>query len=118
MDTAAETLVGRADYDEAFLLVGLDGFGLCFFENCVGGLSVASRVHHGTLGSGEFGGGDDFHCLGDFFDVADGLEAAFDFAEGGITGGIGGDGPVNQQNQLGLTQEVFVVLFSFNKLAR
>ena len=110
MDTTAETLVRRADYDEGFLVLGLEGFGLGFFEDCVGCLSVASRVYHCALGSVEFGGGDDFHGFGDFFNVADGLEAAFDFAEGGIAGGIGGDGPVNRSNQLGVVKRCLLSL--------
>ena len=91
MDTAAETLVGRAHYDEGFTVFGLDWLGLCFFEDGVGCLSVGSRVHHGALGFVQFGGGDDFHGFGDFFNVADGLEAAFNFPEGGIASGIRGD---------------------------
>lgn len=93
MDTAAKTLVRGADNDEGFLVFRLDRLGLCFFEDGVGSLAVASGFHHCALGSVEFGGGDDLHGFGDFFDVADGFEAAFDFAEGGIAGGIGGDGP-------------------------
>ena len=95
MDTATETLVRGAHYDEGFLVFRLDGFGLCFFEDGVGGLSIASGFIHGALGSVEFGGSNDFHGLGDFFDIADGFEAAFDFTESGITSGIRRDGPVD-----------------------
>ena len=95
MDTTAKTLVRGAHYDKGFLIFGLDGLGLCFFEDSVGSLSVGSRVYHCALGFIQFGGGDDFHGFGDFFDVADGFEAAFDFTEGGIASGIRGDRPVN-----------------------
>lgn len=95
MNTTAKTFVRGAYYDEAFLVFGLDRLGLCFLEDGIGSLSVTSRFHHCTLGSVEFGGGDDFHGFGDLFDVADGFEPTFDFAEGGIAGGIGGDGSVD-----------------------
>ncbi len=95
MDTAAKTLVRGAHYDEGFVLFRFNRFGFCFFKDNVGSLSVASRFLHCALGSVEFGGGNDFHGFGDFFDVADGFETAFNFAEGGIAGGISGDGPVD-----------------------
>ena len=88
MDTTAKTLVRGAHYDKRFLVFGLDRLGLCFFKDSVGSLSVASRFHHCALGSGEFRGGNNFHCFGDFFDVTDRLEAAFDFAESGIAGSV------------------------------
>ena len=95
MDAAAKALVRGAHYDEGFLVVGLDRLGLCFFVDGIGSLSVASRIYHCALSFVEFGGGDDFHGFGDFFDVADGFEAAFDIAEGGIAGGICGDWPAD-----------------------
>ena len=116
MDTAAKTLVRRAYYDEGFLLFGLDRLSLCFFEDSVGSLSVASRFHHCALSSVEFGRGDDLHGFGDFFDVADGFEAAFDFAEGGIAGGIRGDGPVLTY-QLNLTEKFLLCLSSLLEIA-
>ena len=103
MDTAAEALVRGAHYDEGFLIFGLDRFGLCFFEDRVGSLSVASGFHHCALSFVELGRGDDFHGFSDFFDVADGLEAAFDFAECGISGSIHGDGPADSKRQLTVT---------------
>lgn len=123
MDTAAKTLVRGAHYNEGFLIFGLDRLGLCLFEDCVGSLSVSSRLQHCALGFVEFGRGNDFHGFGDFFDVADGFEAAFDFAEGGITSGICGDGPVDLKDQLTLTEKCFVCLsrllnIAVDKLAR
>ena len=110
MDTAAEALVRGAHYDERFLIFGLDGFGLCFFEDRVGCLTVASGFHHCALSFVELGGGDNFHGFGDFFDVTDGFEAAFDFAECGISGSIGGDGSADSRHQLTVTQHCLVRL--------
>ena len=96
MDPAAQPFIGGAHHDEGFLgaVLGV-GFGLGVLEDRVGGLAVGAGFGHGALGAGEFGGGDDFHRLGDFFDVADGFEAAFDLAEGGVGGGGDEDGSVN-----------------------
>ena len=67
------------------------------------------------MGPGEFGGSDDFHGFGDLFDVADGLEAAFNFAEGGIASSIRGDGPTIRQDQFDLVEK-FVVSSAFGRL--
>lgn len=93
MHAAAEAFVGAADDEQDFLVLAFEGFGLGFVEDGLGGLAVGAGLGHGALGFGEFGRGDDFHGFGDFLDVFDGFEAAFDFAEGGIVGGLeGGDG--------------------------
>jgi hypothetical protein len=90
VDTTAETLVGTADDDQGLLAISLHGLGLGAVEDGVGGLTVGTRLPHSLLGAGELGGGDDLHGLGDLLDVANRLETAFDFTEGGIAGGIGG----------------------------
>ena len=123
MDTAAEALVRGAHYDEGFLIFRLDGFGLRFFEDRVGSLSVASGFHHCALGFVKLGRGDDFHGFGDFFDVTDGFEAAFNFAECGISGSIYGDGPADEERQLTVTENCLVRLpklldVAVDKLAR
>lgn len=89
VNTSAEALIRAGDHDEGFLVFALDGLGLGLVEDGVGCLAVGAGFGHVALGPGEFGGGDDFHSFGDFFDVADGFEAAFDFAEGGIGGAVG-----------------------------
>jgi hypothetical protein len=91
VNTTAETLVGTADDDQGLLALALHGLGLGAVEDGVGGLAVGAGLPHGLLGAGELGGGDDLHRLGDLLDVADRLEAALDFTEGGVAGGIGGD---------------------------
>lgn len=97
MNPAAQAFIGGTDDDEGFLgaVLGV-GFGLSVLEDGVGGLAVGAGFGHGALGAGELGGGDDFHRLGDFFDVADRFEAAFDFAEGGVGGGGDEDGSVKR----------------------
>ena len=96
MDTTAETLVGAADNEQRLLALALHRLRLGLLENSVGRLAIGARLGHGALRAGELGGGDDFHGLGDLLNVADGLQAAFDFAEGGVLGilrgGKGGSG--------------------------
>jgi hypothetical protein len=82
VDTTAETLVGGSNDDEG--LASWERLGLGLLEDGVGGLTVDLRVGHGTLGTGELGGGDNLHGVGDLFDVTNGLETAFDFTEGSI----------------------------------
>lgn len=90
MDTAAETLVRAADNDQRLGAITLQWLGLGALEDGVGGLSERTGSIHGSCGAGELGGRHDLHRLGDLFDVANRLEAALDFTEGGISGGIGG----------------------------
>lgn len=101
VDTAAQALVGGADDDERLFgaVLGV-GVGLGLLEDGVGGLAVGAGFGHGALGAGEFGGGDDFHRLGDLFDVADGFETAFDLSEGGIGGGGDEDGSVKGEGSV------------------
>lgn len=89
VDTTAETLVGAGD-DVESLLVSFLGLGLGGLENGVGGGSVDARVLHGLLSTGQTGGSDDLHGVGDFLNVTDGLETALDFTESSEVGGIGG----------------------------
>lgn len=92
VNTTAKTLVGRADDEERLLLV-LEGLGLGGLVDLVGGLTVRAGLGHGLLGAGKLRRGDDLHRLRDLLDVADGLEAALNLAEGGIAGGgVGGVG--------------------------
>ncbi|KAJ6446308.1 DNA topoisomerase I [Purpureocillium lavendulum] len=84
VDATAEALVGGADDDERLLLLALGGDGLGGLEDLIGGLAVLARLGHAALGTGELGRGDDLHRVGDLLDVADGLEAALDLAEGRI----------------------------------
>ena len=91
VNTTAETLVGRADDDEGGLvLLGFGNGSLGGNVDLVGGLTVGTGLGHGALGSGELGGGDNLHGVGDLFDVSNGLETAFDFTEGRVAGGAGG----------------------------
>jgi len=91
VDTTAEALVGAAYNDEGLLSFALDGLGFGALEDGVGRLAVLAGLGHGTGGAGELGRGDDLHRLGNLLDVADRLEAALDFAQGGVAGGIGGN---------------------------
>ena len=107
MDTTAETLVGTADDDQVLLALTLDGLGLGALEDGVGGLAVLAGLGHGPLGAGDLGGGDNLHGLGDLLDVANRLETALNFTEGGIAGGIGdskGGGTIYTNSSQHLTQ--------------
>lgn len=86
MNTAAKTLVGAGHNNKGFLFLPLVGFGLGFLEDGVGSLAVGSRLSHRSLGLIELGRGNDFHRFGDFLDVANGFETAFDFSERCIVG--------------------------------
>ena len=91
VSTTAESLVGGANDDEGLLLLGLGGLGLGSFEDLVGGLTVLAGLGHGALGTGELGGGNDLHGVGDLLDVLDGLEAALNFSKRRVaSGGAGG----------------------------
>ena len=89
MDPSTETLVGAGNDVKRLLGIVFHGFGFRFFEDGIGGLAVGARFSHCALGTGKLSGGDDLHGFCDFFNVADGFEAAFDFAEGCVGGGIG-----------------------------
>ena len=112
MDTTAQSLVRAADDDQCLLLLAFDRFRFCFVEDSVGGLAVLAGLSHRFLGAGEFGRGDDFHGLSDFLDVADGFEAAFDFAEGGVVGILRLDGGKSSGRGSGgaMAMSVFVSL--------
>jgi hypothetical protein len=47
------------------------------------------------LGTGELGGSDNLHGVGDLLDVADGLKAVLDFAESRKGGGAWGSGAIS-----------------------
>jgi hypothetical protein len=85
VDTTAKTFVGRSNNEEC--LASLERLGLGLLVDLVGSLTVDLGVGHGTLGTGELGGGDDLHGVGDLLDVTNGLETAFDFTEGSIVVG-------------------------------
>jgi hypothetical protein len=93
VNTTAETLVGRA-YDEKLLgLLGLEGHGLGRLVDLVGGLAVLAGFVHGTLSSGQLGGSNNLHGLGDLLDVANGLETSLDLTESRVGGsGVGAGG--------------------------
>jgi hypothetical protein len=93
VDTTTETFVGAGD-DVESLLVSFLGLGLGGLEDGVGGGSVDTRVLHSLLGTGQTGGSDDLHGVGDFLNVTDGLETALDFTESSEVGGIGGSSAV------------------------
>lgn len=97
VNAAAEALVGGADNQQGLLVGALEGLGLSLVEDLVGGGAVDLGVGHGALGAGQLGGGDDLHGLCDLLDVADGLEAGLDLAQGGIAGGGGRDGAVGRE---------------------
>jgi hypothetical protein len=99
VNTTAETLVGRADDDEGLLVLLLEGLGLGRLVNLVGSLAIGAGVVHGTSGTGELGGGDNLHGVGDLLDVADGLEAALNLTKGGI--GSSGSGSGNGSSARG-----------------
>ena len=94
MDTPTKALIGAADDEKRLFALLFYPFGLGFLKYGVRGLAVAARLGHGALGTGELGGGDDFHGFGDLFDVPNGFETAFDLAEGGVGGGIGSEGAI------------------------
>lgn len=85
VDTTTETLVGRSDDDEG--LAGVESLGLGLLVDLVGSLTVDLGALHSTLSTGELGGSDDLHGVGDLLDVTNGLETAFDFTEGSIVVG-------------------------------
>jgi hypothetical protein len=96
VNTTAEALVRGADDDERFLVLGLERLGLGGLIDLIGGLTVVAGLGHGALSTGELGGGDNLHRVGDLLDVADGLEAALDLAKRRVAGdsvGGGGGGP-------------------------
>lgn len=84
MDAATEALVGAADDDERFLALALQRLCLGVLENGVGGLAVGAGFGHRPLGTRELCGGDDFHRLCDFLNVADRLQTILDLAQGGV----------------------------------
>jgi len=86
VDTTAKALVGAADNDELLFALTLERLGLGGLEDLVAGLAVLARVLHGALGAVELGRGDDLHGVGDLLDVANRLETALDFTEGGEGG--------------------------------
>lgn len=90
VDASAETLI-RTSHDEQGLLV-FEGFGFGVLEHSIGGLTVGSRIGHGSLGLVETSGSNNLHGLGDFLDVLDGLQPALDFTEGREICGIGRGG--------------------------
>lgn len=97
VDATTEPLVGAANHEQRLLVFGVLALGgalgrLGLVEDRVGSFTVGTGLDHGALGAGELGRGHDLHGLGDLFDVADGLEAAFDFAEGGLLGLCRGEG--------------------------
>jgi len=99
VDTAAKALVARRNDEQRLLLrvlaLGLERLGLGALKDLVGRLPVLAAVLHGTGGASQLGGGYDLHRLGDLLDVADRLEAAFDFAQSGIASGILGDAAIS-----------------------
>jgi hypothetical protein len=62
------------------------------------------------LGAGELGGGDNLHGLGDLLDVANGLETAFDFTEGGIVRGGNDGGPARGRSVRKVQWRFFLVI--------
>lgn len=90
VNTTAETLVGRADNNERLLLLSLGGSGLGGLEDLVGSLAVLAGVVHAAGSTGELGGGDDLHGVGDLLDVANRLQTSLDLTECRIGGGSAG----------------------------
>lgn len=86
VNTTAKTLVGRADDDEGLLLLRFGSNRLGGFEDLVGSLTILARLGHGTLSTGELGRRNDLHCAGNLLDVANRLQAAFDFTKGRVGG--------------------------------
>lgn len=88
VNTTTEALVGTAHNVESLLALGLERFCLGRLEDFLGGLTVFARLVHGSLRTVQLGGGHDLHCVCDLLDVANRLQTAFDFSQGGVGSGI------------------------------
>lgn len=83
---SAKTFVGAGNNEKSFLVAVFSWLGLGLVEDLLRCFAVLLRLLHGLLSLGELGAGHNLHRLCDFGDVLDGLQAAFNFAEGGIVG--------------------------------
>lgn len=104
VNTTAETLVGRADDEKLLSLLRLEGRGLSRLVDLVRGLAVLAGFVHGTLSSGQLGGSNDLHGLGDLLDVSDGLETSLDLTESRIGGGGIGAGGSSSADDIGISE--------------
>lgn len=91
VNTTAKSLVGAANDIKSLLALTLDCLGLGRLKDLTRGLTILGSISHGTLGTGELGGGDDLHGVGNLLDVSNRLEATLDFTQSGVAGAIVGD---------------------------